>query len=243
MFLEARCMFLHEDEALSFALSFSAVRGSSKAPCESSRPAFPFCSSPPTKCPPPLGHGQKPGAMVEEFGAESQQHWPLHSSIALMLTSSPQGQGATRSCAFLHSTDPSGQELVQASLFSKVALKMLNLQETVERILLRKIQTVQQEEFRFAELQVHSLPMAHSHAVRSLVCLHTASWCHFFLHFLVLLPCSLLSSYRKFTQKLLPALHIFRFQCYFYSAMKNTLRQIFSNSCAVRLWARTQTTK
>lgn len=89
-----------------------------------------------------------------------------------MLTSSPQGQGATRSCAFLHSTDPSGQELVQASLFSKVALKMLNLQETVERILLRKIQTVQQEEFRFAELQL-PFPANGSQSCCSLSCLFT----------------------------------------------------------------------
>lgn len=47
---------------------------------------------------------------------------------------------------------PQWSELVQASLLSKAALKMLSLQKTAERILLSKIQTVQQEEFRFAEL-------------------------------------------------------------------------------------------
>lgn len=116
---------------------------------------------------------------------------------------------------------------------------MLNLQETAEVISLSKIQTVQQEESGFAECNSCFLSIAHTVVMlvdSFLAYLHIVSSFHFFLHFLLLLLCSLLPPYSKHTKKLLTAMHIFTIQCYLCSAMKNTLRQIFYNSCAVRTW-------
>lgn len=118
--------------------------------------------------------------------------WPQNSSIfQICHRTSPHRQGATRTPqCFISPCCPSQQKLVQAC-----SLKMLNLQETAEVISLSKIQTVQQEESGFAECNSCFLSIAHTVVMlvdSFLAYLHIVSSFHFFLHFLLLLLCSLL---------------------------------------------------